>query len=36
MIGSLDVVLVEVDGIVEKRGLLRKNSLQIKMKGILT
>jgi hypothetical protein len=36
MIGSLDGVLVEEDGLVEKRGSLRKSGLWRKMKGIQT
>jgi hypothetical protein len=33
MIGSLDGVLVEEDGLVEKRGSLRKSGLQEKNEG---
>jgi hypothetical protein len=36
MIGSLDGVLVEVDGLVGKRGSLRKSGLRRKMKGMWT
>jgi hypothetical protein len=36
MIGSLDVVLEEEDGLVEKRGSLRKTGLWIKMKVMWT